>query len=112
MIIIENQQVRSDVEGMLIRRKDNGAVGIAMTTLPSDTVDSFLEIPPGTITPPHMINYEERVDELIRERYTLSQELSILRQRYTKTDEFNNYNEFAEQCKATARKEQSETFIV
>lgn len=49
--------------------------------------------------------YEKKVDELIREKYTLSQELAILRQRDTKATEFAEYNAFAEQCKAKAKAE-------
>jgi hypothetical protein len=41
----------------------------------------------------------EKVDALIRERYTLSEELSILRQRDVKVEEFKAYNEFCEECK-------------
>ena len=47
--------------------------------------------------------YEDLVDSLIRERYTLSQELAILRQRDTKVLEFEDYNAYAEQCKITAK---------
>lgn len=49
--------------------------------------------------------YEDKVVELIRERYTLNQELAILRQRESKPDEFEEYNAYVEECKATARKE-------
>lgn len=47
--------------------------------------------------------YADLVNEKIRARYTLSEELSILRQRDTKPDEFAAYNAFVEQCKAEAR---------
>ena len=50
-------------------------------------------------------DYEERVVELIRQRYTVNQELAILRQRDTKADEFGEYNSYVEECKATARKD-------
>lgn len=39
------------------------------------------------------------INELIRTKYDLSQELSILRQRDSKQDEFDEYNEYAETCK-------------
>lgn len=48
-------------------------------------------------------NYGELVDSYIREKYSLSAELSILRQRDTKPKEFAEYNEYAEQCKAKAK---------
>lgn len=47
--------------------------------------------------------YEEYVNTLIREKYTLSQELAILRQRDTKPDEYAVYNAYCEECKAQAK---------
>ena len=49
--------------------------------------------------------YALRVEELVRERYSVSAELAILRQREDKPEEFSAYNEFAEACKATAHRE-------
>ena len=50
-------------------------------------------------------SYEERVEQLIRERYTTNQELAIQRQRETKASEFEEYFTFCEECKSIARKE-------
>lgn len=47
--------------------------------------------------------YEADVEARIRERYSVSQELAILRQRDTKRDEFAEYNAYAERCKAEAK---------
>lgn len=55
--------------------------------------------------PDDPIQYEQRVEQLIRERYTVSDELAILRQRDTKPEEFAAYNQFCEQCKAIAKGE-------
>ena len=49
--------------------------------------------------------YKQRIIELLRQKYTLDDELSILRQRDTKPEEFNEYNAFVEKCKATAKAE-------
>lgn len=49
--------------------------------------------------------YKQRVIELIRRRYSVDDELAILRQRNSKIDEFNVYNSFVEECKVTARRE-------
>lgn len=49
--------------------------------------------------------YESRVDELIRERYTTSHELAILRQQMTKADEYQAYFAYCEECKAKAKSE-------
>ena len=50
-------------------------------------------------------NYEKLVEQLIRERYTLGQELAILRQRDTKPEEFAEYNAYAEKCKTQAKEQ-------
>lgn len=44
--------------------------------------------------------YESLVESRIRQRYTLSQELAILRQRDTKQDEYQAYYDYCEACKA------------
>ena len=49
--------------------------------------------------------YALRVEELVRERYSVGAELAILRQREAKPDEFAAYNAFVEGCKAAARSE-------
>lgn len=45
------------------------------------------------------------IEERIREKYSISDELAILRQRDTKPDEFAEYNAFAEQAKAEVNAE-------
>lgn len=70
----------------------NGAIVYEYEEAPEATED-------GTETPPIPMDYGEMVNELIRRKYTLSEELAILRQRDTKPDEFEAYNEYAEQCK-------------
>lgn len=53
-------------------------------------------------------SYEQRVEELIRARYTPSDELAILRQRYTKPGEFDEYFAFCEACKTRAKEAASD----
>lgn len=43
--------------------------------------------------------YEEKVESKIREKYSLNDELAILRQRDKKEKEFNEYFDFVEECK-------------
>lgn len=43
--------------------------------------------------------YEDRVVEKIRERYSINDELAILRQRDTKPEEFSEYNSYVEGVK-------------
>lgn len=52
--------------------------------------------------------YEAVVIEKIRKKYSINQELAILRQRDTKPDEFAAYNEYVEQCKRDAKAEMEE----
>lgn len=49
--------------------------------------------------------YERLVERYIREKYSLNSELAILRQRYTKFQEFEKYNLYAEECKSRAKAE-------
>lgn len=48
-------------------------------------------------------SYEQRVVNRIRERYSVDDELAILRQRDTKPDEFAAYNDFVEGIKREER---------
>lgn len=49
--------------------------------------------------------YAIRAGELVRAKYSVSDELAILRQREEKPEEFAAYNAFAEACKAQAHRE-------
>lgn len=47
--------------------------------------------------------YEALIVSYIRERYSINDELSIIRQRDSKPDEFAEYNRYVEECKAKAK---------
>lgn len=49
--------------------------------------------------------YEDIIVEKIRQRYSINQELAILRQRDTKPEEFAEYNAYVEQCKVEVKEE-------
>lgn len=49
--------------------------------------------------------YDLLVEKYIRERYTVSQELALLRQKDTKPDEYAAYYAYAEECKERAKAE-------
>jgi hypothetical protein len=51
------------------------------------------------------INYENSVISRIRKKYTINQELAILRQRDTKPLEYQEYYDYVEQCKAEVKRE-------
>lgn len=49
--------------------------------------------------------YEQLVNKLVAERYTIQDELAIQRKAYSElTDEFYIYNTYVEECKAKAKK--------
>lgn len=52
---------------------------------------------------PYIPTYEEKVVQLIRERYYMDDELAILRQRDSKPEEFAEYNAYCEECKKRAK---------
>lgn len=74
----------------------NGAIVYEYEAAPEATEDGM-----ETSTVP--MDYGETVNGLIRRKYTLSEELAILRQRGTKAEEFEAYNAYAESCKEEAR---------
>ena len=65
--------------------------------------EAMPQVPEEEEMPVPEIPYEERVVAKIRERYSVDDELAILRQRDTKPDEFEAYNAYAESCKEEAR---------
>ena len=50
-------------------------------------------------------SYSEKVVSLIREKYSLDEELAIQRQRDSKPQEFSEYYAYCEACKQKARGE-------
>ena len=51
------------------------------------------------------INYDQLVSDLIRVKYTIDQEIAINRQRDTKSEEYQEYFDFCEQCKIKAHEQ-------
>ena len=49
--------------------------------------------------------YEDLIVSKIRKKYNVNQELAILRQRDTKPEEWNIYNEYVESCKRQVKEE-------
>jgi hypothetical protein len=49
------------------------------------------------------VSYEQRVVNRIRQRYSVDDEIALLRQRDTKPEEFAEYNAFVEQIKSEER---------
>lgn len=89
--------------GKYVRRLADGltAKAIAAMTYAPEEYEEVDELP---VTMDEAA-YKAAVERLIRERYSVADELGILRQRDTKPQEFAEYNAFAEACKAQARAE-------
>lgn len=51
------------------------------------------------------LDYKTKIDKLIRQRYSVSDEIAILRQRDSKPEEYAEYNAYCEECKAQAKSE-------
>lgn len=51
------------------------------------------------------LEYKTKIDKLIRQRYSVSDEIAILRQRDSKPEEYAEYNAYCEECKAQAKSE-------
>lgn len=49
------------------------------------------------------IDYNEAVNNAIRERYSVSQEFAILRQKEEKPEEYAEYYAYCEKCKEAAK---------
>lgn len=100
MIQITNKEVYSDSD-KFIHRIGTKSYFKRSTLLINDTIDKFEEV--DEIPEETDINYNEEVNNMVRQRYSLSEELAILRQRDTKPEEFAAYNEYAEECKAKVK---------
>ena len=92
------------------RREGRDAVSARARALRGDTADDFEEVDPAELAQAvdeaaERAAYEAEVERLIRRRYTVSQELALLRQRESKPEEFAEYDAYAEACKAEARAE-------
>jgi len=88
----------------MTRRIDKSTIWSGVPTLEQLTewgYEEYIEPTP----PPYEPTYEEKVVALIRERYTLDDELALERQRYTKVEEFAAYDEYCEECKRRAKGE-------
>ena len=51
----------------------------------------------------HSIDYDTIVNAMVREKYTLDRELALHRQREIKTEEFQAYFDYCEECKSIVR---------
>lgn len=97
-------------QGKKLRRKNDpqsgpwSEVGLLDGETPADFEElTEAELTEAAKTAETEAAYEAEVERLIRQRYSVSAELAILRQRDTKPQEFAAYNAYAEECKTQAR---------
>ena len=100
MITKQNNEIFS-TEGNFVHIKNTDVyfkrgLAIGLSVEQCEEVD---EIPQT----PNTKAYEEKVDSLIRGRYSLSEELAILRQKEVKKAEYDAYFAYCEQCKVEAK---------
>ena len=105
MIQYNNHRISSD-SGKYVRRLADGltAKAIAAMTYAPEDYEEVDEMPVDI----DETAYKAAVERLIRERYSVADELGILRQRDSKPQEFAEYNAYAEQCKAQAKAQLAE----
>lgn len=100
MIEIRNGEVYS-TDGKIVHKLgtdmyfDRAIVGKKATVEEYEEVDTIPKYTQG--------EYAKKVEELIREKYSLSDELAVLRQRDEKPNEYSDYYTYAEECKVKAK---------
>lgn len=97
--IKDNKVISTDGKTIHIIGTDTFGKSFFPARYPIEKYEEVDEIPQTTNTKA----YEDKVDSLIRNRYSLSEELGILRQKEVKKAEYDAYFAYCEQCKAEAR---------
>lgn len=105
------RKIYIDPNGKQVRKPKSLVIGDATYCPPTDeqltangwTITEIID--PVPEPPTKEQQYKWRVQELIAERYDVSDELALHRQRDTKVEEFAAYNTYCEECKAQAYKE-------
>lgn len=96
-------EISTDSAHILHRIGSDDYSPVHRASIPAEDMSNWEELPVADIPAYTQEEYETKVNELIRRRYSVSQELAILRQREAKPDEFAAYDAYAEACKAEAR---------
>ena len=87
MIQITDKEITS-TDGKYVHRLGTDVYFKRATKLPADTPEMFEEA--DSIPEPPAFDYKEKVVEKIREKYSVDDELAILRQRDTKSRRISN----------------------
>lgn len=108
MIQLQNNEVFS-TDNRLIHRIGTDTYFRRGTTLPTDTADCFEEV--DCIPPYTKSEYDAKVAELVRERYSDSEEFAIQRKYLNSLSaadeqaqaEYAAYNSYVDECKQRAK---------
>ncbi|MEE0962571.1 MAG: hypothetical protein U0L54_08515 [Bacteroidales bacterium] len=100
MIEIKGKEVYSTT-GLWVHRVGTELYFNRALAQKEDSVDNYEEV--EELPRYTQSEYANKVDELIREKYTISDELAILRQRESKPEEYEEYYTYAEECKERAK---------
>ena len=108
MIVIGNNQVYSDADKIVHRLNTESYFKHAIA-LPTDTPELFEEV--DEVPKFTKAEYDAKVAELVRERYSESEEFAIQRKYLNALNEesesavveFKTYNEYVEECKRIAK---------
>lgn len=76
---------------------------ITRASIATSQIDQWEELNAADVPRYTSSEYADEVERLIREKYSVSAELAILRQQTEKPDEYAAYYAYAEQCKAQAK---------
>lgn len=68
----------------------------------SETEENGLIFTYDQVVVANPVTYEKKISALVREKYSIDDEMSVLRQRETKAAEFTAYFEYVESCKLIA----------
>lgn len=113
--------IEVEKQGLFLRRKSDGLMfgrkltlgktyqlgGVILDTphqeIPADYEEVFSTSFDGQTLTLAYKPYDDFVDQLIRLKYSVSEELAVLRQRDVKPEEFEMYNTYCEKCKTFAK---------
>lgn len=104
MIIINNRQIYSD-ENKYIHRIDSETYFKRAMVLPKDTIDMYEEV--DELPKYTEAEYKEKVRELIKERYTIEDEIALVNNKEdgkaSHLKEYNEYLTYRNECKVRAK---------
>lgn len=106
---INNNIIRAS-KGKYIARKGSSQYFVACTMLHGETISDFVEVNelPSEDKQFDEEAYKHRVQLKIHERYSLDDEIALLRQKDKKPQEYAEYEQFTEACKAEVKSEMLE----